>query len=66
MKSLRKSTNEHCKQCIYDPLSGGTWRQQVEACTAPNCALFEVRPKSRPRKIKEHEDLGKRMMENTW
>lgn len=46
--SLRKSINEKCKECIYDPHSGyGTWREQVEACTSFKCPLFAVRPCSR-------------------
>jgi hypothetical protein len=45
--SLRASINAMCKACIYDPVAGkGTWRQQVEACTAPHCPLFAVRPVS--------------------
>ena len=46
-KSLRKAINEYCKWCIYDPLSGlGNWRQQVTACTMPNCPLYGCRPVS--------------------
>jgi len=34
-----------CAECIYDPRPGnGTWREQVEACTATSCPLFGVRP----------------------
>ena len=45
--SLRAAINAMCKACIYDPIGGrGTWRQQVEACTAPRCPLYAVRPKS--------------------
>jgi hypothetical protein len=33
-----------CRDCIYDPLSAGRWREQVAACTADHCALFAVRP----------------------
>jgi hypothetical protein len=45
--SLRAAIDAMCKACIYDPIAGkGTWRQQVEACTAPHCALFAVRPLS--------------------
>jgi hypothetical protein len=25
-----------------------TWRQQVDACTAPSCPLFDVRPSAAP------------------
>ena len=45
--SLRGSINAFCRWCIYDPKSGiGTWRQQVEACTSPDCPLYAVRPLS--------------------
>lgn len=45
--SLRAAVNAMCKSCIYDPIGGGgTWRQQVEACTASRCPLYPVRPKS--------------------
>ena len=45
--SLRAAINAMCKSCIYDAVGGrGTWRQQVEACTAPHCPLYAVRPKS--------------------
>lgn len=43
--SLRKSINNKCRECIYCPNSGGgSWRQQVAACTSKNCPLFNVRP----------------------
>jgi hypothetical protein len=45
--SPRKAIANFCKHCIYDPGNGGgTWRQQVEACTSYDCPLFEFRPKS--------------------
>lgn len=45
--SLRKAINDRCKECGYDPLNGGTWRQQIEACTCvKSCALWQVRPTS--------------------
>lgn len=44
--SLRKAINDKCKDCIYDPKAGGTWRQQVEECTCIRCPLYPVRPKS--------------------
>lgn len=43
---MRKAINDYCKGCIYDPLAGGTWRQQVEACTIPKCSLYPFRPVS--------------------
>lgn len=38
--SLRTAINAKCKDCIYDRLAGGTWRRQVEACTATTCPLY--------------------------
>jgi len=55
-KSLRKAINDMCKACIYDETSGtGNWRQQVTACTAPSCPLYDVRPVSKPKKEKRDE-----------
>ncbi len=45
---LRKAINDMCKACIYDKYAAGNWRQQVSACTSPNCPLFQYRPKSSP------------------
>ena len=34
-----------CISCIYDPHGGnGSMYDQIEACTAPDCALYEHRP----------------------
>ena len=44
--SLRKAIDSHCKQCIYDNLCPGTWRQQVTLCTVFKCPLWEVRPRA--------------------
>ena len=33
-----------CRSCIYAPCAPGTWRQQVEACTSPECPLYAFRP----------------------
>jgi len=43
-QSLRDRIDAKCKGCIYDPVSAGTWREQVAACTSSNCELFDVRP----------------------
>jgi hypothetical protein len=43
--SLRRMINEKCKDCIYDPASSGTWRQQVALCSVKSCTLYDVRPK---------------------
>ena len=45
--SLRHAINQMCKECIYDPVAAGNWRQQVSACTSPNCPLFPHRPQSK-------------------
>jgi hypothetical protein len=48
--SLRKAINDKCRECIYDQVAGwGTWREQVEACTADGshgakCPLYDARP----------------------
>ena len=45
IKKLRPAINAMCKHCIFDPHGGGgSWREQVEACTSPGCPLFTVRP----------------------
>ena len=46
---LRGKINAKCIECVYDEGGGGgTWREQVEACTAISCPLFSVRPVSCP------------------
>ena len=46
-KSLRASIDAYCRWCIWDAGSGGgTWRQQVTDCTAADCPLYPVRPRS--------------------
>lgn len=48
MPSYKQAVYKHCKDCIYSPDGGkGKWKEQVEACTSPKCALYEVRPRSR-------------------
>ena len=42
--SMRKAINDKCKDCIYDPLAGGTWREQVAQCSCVLCPLWELRP----------------------
>ena len=46
MASLRKAVNEKCRDCIYDDLAAGTWRQQVHLCSSYSCPLWPHRPKS--------------------
>ena len=44
--SLRKAINKNCKNCVYDKIAAGTWRQQVSLCGVKSCALYDVRPKA--------------------
>jgi hypothetical protein len=44
MASLKKCIEQKCKDCSYDPLDVGTWRDQAEKCNVRNCALWPVRP----------------------
>lgn len=48
MKKLTpmKAIAAKCKECIYDEeaMGAGTMLQQIEDCTAPDCALFSLRP----------------------
>ena len=46
---LRARVNLMCKECIYDPLEEGRWREQVDACTDRGCPLWPVRPKTTKR-----------------
>lgn len=51
-RSLRGAINAHCRDCCYDHMDkgAGTWRAQVESCSVTHCALYDVRPVSKPRK----------------
>jgi len=44
--SLRQAVNLNCRNCIYDDLAKGTWRQQVSLCSVKKCALWPHRPKT--------------------
>lgn len=58
--SWRKAIDAKCKDCIYDPESGlGTWRQQTEACTITDCALWPFRPMSaaKPKADSAHDGV---------
>lgn len=45
-RSYKKAVEDKCKSCIYDKDGPGTWRQQVETCTCPECPLYPVRPRA--------------------
>lgn len=42
--NYRAAVDAMCKMCIYDPLSRGTWREQVGECSSSNCPLHPLRP----------------------
>ena len=43
--NLRAAIDAKCKDCTYDPRSGGgTWREQVAQCSVIACPLWPVRP----------------------
>ena len=41
--SLRSAIDGFCRQCIFDPLAPGRWREQVAACCDGGCSLHAVR-----------------------
>lgn len=45
-RTLSAAVKAHCKGCIYDPLAGGNWLQQVRNCTVTSCEIYEWRPGS--------------------
>jgi hypothetical protein len=47
---LRRAVDDYCKACTYDPLAGGTWRQQVTLCPSSECSLYPIRPVSQDAK----------------
>lgn len=48
-RSRLAAINAKCRECLYDPMSPGNWRQQVAACSSANCPLHPFRPISRPK-----------------
>jgi hypothetical protein len=42
-RGFRTRVDLKCKDCIYDPLAGGTWRKQVKNCTSVDCPLWAIR-----------------------
>lgn len=40
----QEAIDAKCKDCNYDDKDVGTWREQVESCTAKDCSLWEHRP----------------------
>ena len=48
--SMRKAINDKCRDCICDPLAGGTWREQNGNCIDSTCPLHPYRPLSATQK----------------
>jgi hypothetical protein len=42
--SMRQAINAKCRECIYDPIGRGTWREQVRDCVSATCSLHQLRP----------------------
>jgi len=58
--SRKLAIERMCRQCIYDPHAGGTWRQQTEECPSTTCPLWRYRPRSAsPRAPRAPIDAGK-------
>lgn len=45
-RSFKKAVEDKCKDCIYDPVGVGTWRQQTQNCPSTDCPLYDYRPLS--------------------
>ena len=41
MTTRREAINLKCKECAYDELDDGTWRQKVERCEITDCPLWK-------------------------
>lgn len=57
MANFRKAIDAKCKECIYDPYSEGTWREQVENCTSYSCALYPLRSVRIAQKTAKNEEI---------
>ncbi len=40
----QQAIDANCKDCNYDELDVGTWRDQIERFPSPQCPFFEYRP----------------------
>ena len=57
-KSKAKAINEMCKDCTYDSMDKGTWREQVQSCNIKRCPLFNFRPLVTGSKREDYIYLG--------
>lgn len=54
--SAQKAIDAKCKDCIYDELDIGTWRDQTTLCPAKSCDLWEYRPLNKASKLAIKEE----------
>ena len=55
----QEAIEQNCKDCQYDELAGGTWKDQVEACPSKKCPFYEHRPVSeRTRKVRQEAKIA--------
>ena len=47
-----------CKDCTYDSLDKGTWREQVQSCNIKRCPLYNFRPLVTGSKREDYIYLG--------
>lgn len=52
-----KAIDVMCRGCIVDPMTGGTWREQVACCVSADCPLFPFRPLPRHCTTDGYHDL---------
>mgnify|MGYP000435623285 CR=1 FL=1 len=51
----QEAINKNCRECSYDELCDGTWRDQIEGCHITKCALYDFRPKTIATEQRERE-----------
>ena len=44
MTTRQEAINLKCKECAYDELDDGTWRQKVERCEITDWPLWKYKP----------------------
>ena len=46
----QQAINAKCRECSFDELDVGTWRQQIERCEITDCGLWPYRPMPYPKR----------------
>ncbi len=44
-----------CRDCIFDPMAKGSWKEQIADCASSPCALHPFRPVPAYRGIKDRD-----------